>query len=219
MDPKKRLFASLKPQLWQWQAAIGGQSAAAQFRLIEAPSRASAARNSSSSIADSVLRDLRPRLRRPGAAGARPIPARQRGLPQRQPAHRAPAEEAVDALQDNVGGVLDFQRHRALHPQHQRGRFLRLAFHRPRPLDLQRFGMRAILRAGDFRPARDQFARGKALLGIGVGKHVAEQDGKRLGEDRTGLGHVCFIPSGRFPVTYLSGVSVASSGTAIRRMT
>src|SRR4030081_3006581 len=43
--------------------------------------------------------------------------------------------------------------------------------------------------AGDFRPARDQFARGKSLLGVGVGKNVAEQDGKRLGADPTGLVH------------------------------
>ena len=34
--------------------------------------------------------------------------------------------------------------------------------------------------AGDLRPARDQLARGEPLLGIGVGKHVAEQDGKRF---------------------------------------
>ena len=39
------------------------------------------------------------------------------------------------------------------------------------------------------RPADDQFARGEALLGIGIGKHVAEQDGKRLRADRTGLCH------------------------------
>src|SRR5665213_2771162 len=60
-------------------------------------------------------------------------------LPHRQPADRAPAEETVDPLQQGVGGVLDFQRRGPLDPQHQRGRFLRLALHRPRPLDLQRF--------------------------------------------------------------------------------
>src|SRR5664279_2674763 len=59
----------------------------------------------------------------------------------RQAPHRAPAEEAVDPLQDDVGAMLDFQRHRTLHPQHQRRRFLRLALHRPRPLDFQRLGM------------------------------------------------------------------------------
>src|SRR5258708_34957583 len=43
--------------------------------------------------------------------------------------------------------------------------------------------------AGDFRPARDQFARSESLLGVGVGKNVAEQNGKRLGADPTGLVH------------------------------
>ncbi len=33
---------------------------------------------------------------------------------------------------------------------------------------------------GDFGPARHQLTRRKPLLGIGVGKDVAEQDGKRL---------------------------------------
>src|SRR4030088_2517356 len=49
--------------------------------------------------------------------------------------------------------------------------------------------MRRDLGAGDFRPAGDQFARGKALLGISIRKHPAQQDGQWLGGDRTGLGH------------------------------
>ena len=48
---------------------------------------------------------------------------------------------------------------------------------------------RGDLGARDLRPARHQFARGKALLGVGVGKHVAEQDGKRLCADRAGFCH------------------------------
>src|SRR5690349_15530661 len=71
-------------------------------------------------------------VRRAGSLG--PIAARQGSLPQGNPAHRMPAEEAVDPLQDHVRAVLNFQRHWALHPQHQRGRFLRLARDLPRPL-------------------------------------------------------------------------------------
>jgi hypothetical protein len=73
--------------------------------------------------------------------------------------------------------MLDFQRHRTFHPQHQRGRFLRLALDGARPLDFQRLGMRGDLGPRDLRPARHQFSRGKSLLCVGVRKHVAEQDG------------------------------------------
>ena len=170
---------------WNWRLA--------QFRLIDAPSRASAARNSSSSTEDRVSATFATDFGSGAREAAGAVPARQRRLSQRQPSHRAPAEEAVDPLQDDIGGVLDFERHRALDPQHQRGRFLRLPLDRPRPLDFQGLGMGGDFGPGDFPPARDQLARGESLLGIGVGKHVAEQDGKRLGADRTGFGLIASV--------------------------
>ena len=93
-----------------------------------------------------------------------------------------------------MGRVLDLQCHRALDPQHQRRRLLRLALDRPRPLHLQRLGMGRDLRPGDLRPPRHQLARGKALLGIGLGKDVVKQQRERLcadgaGFDRAKLGH------------------------------
>ncbi len=132
---------------------------------------------------------FRHRFRVRCAGPRRFVPARQRRLAQRQPSYRAPAEETVDALQDDIRAMLDFERHRALHPQHQRGRLLRLSFHRPRPLDFQGLGMGGDFGTGDLGPACDQFTRGEPLFGIGVGKHVAEQDGERFRADRTGFGH------------------------------
>jgi len=127
-------------------------------------------------------------------AGIRPAATQQQSNPYilrtaHQPANRMPAEEAVDPFQDDVRFVLDLQRRRPLDPQHQRRGLLRLALDRPRPLHLQRFGMTRHVGARDLRPARDQFARGKALLGIGVGEDVAEQDGERLCADAAGSGH------------------------------
>ena len=58
-----------------------------------------------------------------GGSGRR-APA-QRRLAQRQAADRLPAEEAVDPLQDHRRQMLDFDRGRALDPQHQRGGFRR----------------------------------------------------------------------------------------------
>ena len=150
------------------------------------------------------------RVQRAGGRGA--FPARQRRLPQRQPADRAPAEEAVDPLQDDVGGMLDLQRRRALHPQYQRGRFLRLPLHRPRPLHLQRLGMGGDFGAGDVSPARHQFARGKTLLGVGVGKHVAEQDGERFCRDRAGFCHGCLISAAAVRVTPRAAESPSDRG-------
>ena len=82
----------------------------------------------------------------PGYGGQRP--AFQPGAALRQLADGVPAEEAVDALQDQIGGMLDLQGHRAFDPQHQRRRPFRLAVDRPRPLDLQRLGMRGDVAAG-----------------------------------------------------------------------
>src|SRR5437762_6482157 len=62
--------------------------------------------------------------------------------------------------------------------------------------------------AGNLRPARHQFARGKALLGIGVGKHVAEQDGKRFCADAAGLVHLG---------TLCNHASMSLSGAAVQR--
>src|SRR5262245_28767659 len=135
-----------------------------------------------------------------------PFPSRQRRLAQRQPADRVPAEEAVHAFQQHIGLVLDLQRRRPLDPQHQRRRFLRLALHRPRPLHLQRLGVTCDIGPRNFGPARDKFARRKTLLGIGVGKDVAEQDGKRFGADGAGLvqlGTLC-----NHTVMSLSGAAV-----------
>src|SRR3954468_890466 len=164
--PRTGAVASWKPQLWQWRAAVrptkgsilldGGAEPGQrdpQFLVLQ---RSEAFRD----FCD-LLGIGRPR-------GRRFIATRQRRLPERQPADRAPAEEAVDPLQDDVGGVLDFQRHWAVHPQHQGGRFLRLAFDGTRPLDFQRLGMRRDLRACDLAPARHQLARGKPLLGVRV---------------------------------------------------
>ena len=152
-EVQKEAFASLKRQLWQWRVAAARRVQQAQFRLIEAPSRASAARNSSSSTADRVSATFATAFGSGARRRRRPVPARQRRLPQRQPADRAPAEEAVDPLQDHVGGMLDLQRHRPLDPQHQRRRFLRLPLHRPRPLHLQRLGMGGDLAARRSRPS------------------------------------------------------------------
>ena len=41
----------------------------------------------------------------------------------RDAADRLPAEEAVDPFQDHRRQMLDFERRRAFHPQHQSGRF------------------------------------------------------------------------------------------------
>ena len=122
--------ASLKPAIVAMPGRGAEPAREPQFRLIEAPSRASAARSSSSSTAASVAATLADRGGIGRAGRSWPVAARQRRLPQRQPADRVPAEEAVDPLQDDVGGMLDFQRHRALDPQHQRRRLLRAG---PRP--------------------------------------------------------------------------------------
>ncbi len=189
-----------------------------QFRLIEAPSRASAARNSSSSTAESVSATSATDLGSGGSGVLGRSAARQWRLPQRQPADRAPAEEAIDPLQQCVGGVLDFQRRGTFHPQHQRGRFLRLALDRPRPLDLQRLGVSGDLGSCDLRPSRHQFARGKSLLGIGVGKHVAEQDGKRFCRDRAGFCHGALIsPAARRKHAYAARGLIALRSRSISR--
>src|SRR5674476_1093365 len=48
----------------------------------------------------------------------RPLAAAQRRLAQRNPADGLPAEEAVDPFQDHRQQMLDFERRRALDPQH-----------------------------------------------------------------------------------------------------
>src|SRR3954449_11124158 len=58
------------------------------------------------------------------------------------------------------------------------------------------------------RPARHQFPRGKTLLGVGVGKHVAEQDGERLCGNRAGLAH---------GETLCDHIPMSLSGAAARR--
>ena len=161
----------------------------AQFRLIAAPSRASAARSSSSSTADRVSATFATDF----GSGAR-----LRAGPLRRDSGACRSASRPTALQPKKrltrcrmtsDECWISSASRALHPQHQRGRFLRLSFHRPRPLHLQRLGVGGDFGAGDVSPARHQFARGKTLLGVGVGKDVAEQDGKRFCRDRAGFCH------------------------------
>ena len=192
---ERGLFASLKRLRWQWPVRTASLPRR-QFRFIAAPNRASAARDSSSSTEDRDTGDFGHLLRVRGAARRGPLAPRQRRLAQRQFAHRTPAEEAVDPLQDHVRGMLDLQRHRALDPQHQGGRLLRLAFDRPRPLHLQGLRMGGDFRAGNLGPAGHQLARGKALLGIGVGEDVAEQEERGFALTRPGLDIGNYITAG-----------------------
>src|SRR5262249_52391799 len=103
------------------------------------------------------------------------LPAAERSLPQLQAADRAPAEEPVHPLQHHVGKMLDFDRGRALDPQHQRARCGRLALAPPRPPDPFRFRMGGDLRARDLRPAGDELGRGEALLGEGVAQRLVQK--------------------------------------------
>src|SRR5258708_6659683 len=62
--------------------------------------------------------------------------------------------------------------------------------------------------AGDFRPARDQFARSESLLGVGGEKNVDEKNGKGLGADPTG-----FVHGGTLGVH----IGMSLSGAAVRQ--
>src|SRR5690242_12525792 len=65
----------------------------------------------------------------------------ERRLPQREPADRLPAEEAIDPLQDHPGEMLNLQRRRPLDPKHQGCRLGLFAGDCSRPLDFDRLTM------------------------------------------------------------------------------
>src|SRR5712671_1794749 len=83
------------------------------------------------------------------------LAARERSLADLDAADRAPAEEAVHPFDDDSGKVLDFQRHRPFHAQHQRGRFRVVLMHAARPSHAHRFGMVGDFRSDDLRPMGD----------------------------------------------------------------
>ena len=60
--------------------------------------------------------------------------------------------------------MLDFDGHRSLDPEHQRGGFRRLAIDLARPEQLDRFGVGGDVGADDVLPSRHQFGRSEALL-------------------------------------------------------
>src|SRR3954447_16669809 len=110
-------FASLKWLLRQWRAAIRRDSISLDRGAKPRQRRSQVVVLDGRQAFGDFCHRFRIRRR-----GHRAIASRQRGLAQRQPADGAPAEEAVDALQDHVRTMLDFQRHRSLDAQHQRCR-------------------------------------------------------------------------------------------------
>ena len=93
------------------------------FRLMAAPRRARAWRRSSSAISG---RPSAIRAATAGSGGGGGVAgSRRRSGAWRSAicADRLPAEEAIDPLQDHRRQMLDLERRRAFHPQHQRGRF------------------------------------------------------------------------------------------------
>src|SRR3974377_1016935 len=82
--------------------------------------------------------------------------ATQRRLSQPERSHCLPAQETIDALQNDVGKVLDLQRRWSFHAQHELARFRELAIAGPRPLNFLR--LRVIRNVGtyDFSPAGDK---------------------------------------------------------------
>src|SRR4051794_30572227 len=103
--PRTGAVASWKPQLWQWRAA--GRPTKSSIFLYGGAGPGQRDRQSLIFHRPEGFRDFCALLGIGRPRGRRFIATRQRRLPERQPADRAPAEEAVDPLQDDVGGVLD----------------------------------------------------------------------------------------------------------------
>src|SRR5450759_1848512 len=128
--------------------------------------------------------------------GRRLAPA-QRRLPQGDTADRLPAEEAVDPLQDHRRQMLNFERRRAFHPQHQGGRFRNAVVHVAGricawPGDLHRLAMGGDFGACDIGPAGDDFGRSEALRLEAVAQGRAQELRKRPGKTARGLVHLDF---------------------------
>jgi hypothetical protein len=89
--------------------------------------------------------------------------------------------------------MLDFERGRAFHSQNKRRRFgLRFIAGvgaRARPVDLQWLAVGRYFRADNIRPARQDFARGKALRFHDAAQGRAEKCGKRPGKTARRFGH------------------------------
>ena len=86
--------------------------------------------------------------------------------------------------------MLDFERRRAFHPQHQRGRFRGASSPiGARPVDLHRLAVGGDFRADDVGPAGEDFGRGEALRLEGVAQGRAQELGKRPGKTARGLAH------------------------------
>jgi len=119
--------------------------------------------------------------------------AAQRGLPQRDPLDRAPAEKAVHPFADDAGKMLNLDRRRSLDAQDQRTGRPRAGLVAARPLNLDRLAMRGDLGAGDFGPPRHQFGRGKALPMESLADHLAQQVAQRFGERTGGLVHCLLL--------------------------
>src|SRR5262249_31686238 len=99
-------------------------------------------------------------------------------------------KEAVYALQDHLGLVLDLDRGRSLDPQYQNAGLWHVGAERARPLNFLRLAVRCDVSADDLAPAGDELGRGEALLGEGLVERLAQQVGKRLGSGSARLVHV-----------------------------
>lgn len=115
--------------------------------------------------------------------------ALERGLPERQPADRPPAQEDIYALKNDARHVLDFDRRRALYPQHQGGGFRIVGIGLPRPLDFHRLGESGDLAPDDILPMGYQLDRGEALTRKAVGQKLAGNIAKPAGLSFAGLVH------------------------------
>src|SRR5262249_9426288 len=131
---------SLTPRLWQWRVRRASRRV-----YLRAPA--------GGRRADALLGGVggggggpRPRPPAPRGGGRGGGAARERRLAQCDGPDGAPAEEAVDALENDAGKMLDLERGRAGDAQHQGGRLTLLAL-APRPLQLHGLGM-----GGDLRP-------------------------------------------------------------------
>ncbi len=101
--------------------------------------------------------------------------APQRRLPQRDAIDRAPAEEAIDALANQVDEVLDFNRGGSLDAQNECTRRPGAGLVGARPLDFDRLAMGGDLGAGNLSPARHQFSGRETLAPERVADDPAEE--------------------------------------------
>ena len=75
--------------------------------------------------------------------------------------------------------MLDFERHRPLDPQHQRGGLRVVLVHAARPDHAHRLGMVGDLGADDLGPVGDELGRREALLGERIRDRLARRSGSR----------------------------------------